>query len=355
MYLHILSLILLAQSFFACDQLEQTTQLTETKGNTQPKIIPSKSIPTAKNIVFQSRDFGQTWEDVSAGLPDSLSVGRVVADGREIVLASGSKLFRSSTTTKDPIWETEVLQNMEITNIFLGQTGLYVSCYEKGFFKEIPQGDLWIPMHNTLKDKTIRSVLEISDGTLFVGVESGLFKSVDSGVSWKQVINDTGINSLVAADAAGTELVCGTYEGLMHSADGGEHWTLVLTEDFGAWHSKRVAGGLVTITEGGTWKDPSRSNRMRISTNGGKTWQRMDEDLPQVPFLYQMDESGPSSRRIYAIEQAGKYLFCSTNAGIFRSDNMGKNWALMSLSIGNEMFELVVSGQILYAIHVVGC
>jgi hypothetical protein len=355
MYFHVICFLLFFQSFFACGLSEKSIPLNEINSNTQPNITPEKASSVTRNMIFQSRDFGLTWEDISGGLPDSLSVGRVIVEGGEIVLVSGSNLFRSSASTNSPTWKNEVLDNIEISSIFHGKNGLYVSSYDKGFFKELPGADLWIPMHHNLKDKTVRCILETADGALFVGVESGLFKSVDGGTSWKQVVKDMGINSLAAADATGTALVCGTYEGLMHSADGGEHWTLVLAEDFGAWHTKPIEGGLVTITEGGTWQDANRSNRMRISTDHGKTWQRIDEDLPQVPFLYQADENGPSARRIYAIDQVGKYLFCSTNAGIFRSDNMGKNWSLIGFSTGKEMFELVGSGSILYAIQVVGC
>ena len=363
MYLYLLPVLFLFESFFSCGLNQEKTLLSEAHLDTQPKAIcpqdPQKPFIEASNIVFQSNDFGQTWMDVSAGLPDGVAIGRVLSDKGEIILASSSQLFRSRCD-KAPIWKKELFQNelrqnIEISDLFSGKNGLYVSSYRLGFSKELPGANLWYVMDNALPDKTVRSVLEIEDGTLFVGVESGLFKSVDSGASWKQVIADMGINSLVSADAAGKVLVCGTYEGLRQSTDGGEHWNIVLTEDFGAWHTKTIEGGIVTITEGGSWKDSGRSNRIRLSTDQGKTWQRIDMGLSQVPFMFNVDESAPSAQRIYAIEQAGKYLFCSSNAGIFRSPDMGKSWELVRLSNGKEMFELIVSGSIVYAVQVVGC
>ena len=106
-------------------------------------------------------------------------------------MAASNQLFRSSSSAKAPIWknqllQNELLQNIEISNLFHGKNGLYVGSYRHGFFKELPGANLWMPMDHALEDKTIRSVLEIADGTLFVGVESGLFKSVDGGTSWKQ-------------------------------------------------------------------------------------------------------------------------------------------------------------------------
>jgi photosystem II stability/assembly factor-like uncharacterized protein len=364
MYLHLLSLLFLFESLFSCGLSQEKTQLNEANLVTKSKATclqdPLKTVPTASNLVYQSNDLGQTWADVSAGLPEGVSIGRVLANEGEIVMASSSQLFRSGSSAKAPVWrnqllQNELLQNIEISNLFHGKNGLYVACYRHGFFKELPGANLWIPMDHALKDKTIRSVLEIADGTLFVGVESGLFKSVDGGASWKQVIADTGINSLVSADEAGTVLVCGTYEGLRQSTDGGEHWNIVLTEDLGAWHTTTIQGGIVTITEGGSWKDSGRANRLRLSTDQGKSWQRIDQGLSQGPFMFQVDESSPSPQRIYAIEQAGKYLFCSTNNGIFRSPDMGKSWELVRMSTGKEMFELIVSGGVVYAVQVVGC
>ncbi len=365
MYIYFFSVLVLFESLFACGMGQEKIPLTEANLSASPNASVQQGTEqagkAASNIIFQSNDQGQTWTDVSAGLPESLKVGRVYADGGELVMSSGSKLYRSSTKTNALSWKIETLQtidalqNLEITNLFPGKTGLFVSSYENGFFKEMPGAHTWFPIDRALADKTVRCVMEISDGTLFVGVESGLFKSVDGGASWKQVIADMGINSLVVANAAETALVCGTYEGLRRSTDGGEHWELVLTEDFGAWNIRHIEGGVVAITEGGSWKNGDRANRLRLSTDNGKTWQRIDEGLAQVPFMFQSDESNPSTQRIYGIEQLGKYLFCSTNAGIFRSDNMGKSWELVRVSDGKEMLQLAVSGNVIYAIQVVGC
>lgn len=365
MHLHLVSVFVLIESLLSCGSSPENFNIQQANLDNQSQIKIQQSVGkdrgTARNIVFQSNDLGQNWQDVSAGLPDSLTVGRVYANGRELFLASGSKLFRSNTGNQFPVWENESLQTfdglqkMEITNLFPAKTGLYVSSYRKGFYKGIPGSHTWFPMDQALTDKTVRCVMETSNGALFVGVESGLFKSVDGGITWKQVIQDMGINSLSPANADETVLVCGTYEGLRRSTDGGEHWDLVLTEDFGAWHLKRFEGGIVSITEGGSWKDGSRSNRLRLSTDNGKTWQRIDEGFAQLPFMYDAEENSSASRRIHGIEQLGKYLFCSTNAGIFRSDNMGKTWELVRLTDGKEMFELAVSGNVLYAIQIVGC
>lgn len=343
MRIHILALLLFFQSLVACQQHQRDSQLTAAASlafhpltDFQP--ILENALPAA-NIVFQSEDGGQTWQDVSAGLPANLAVGRAFADGNEIYLASESGLYHRSTALVAPNWAKEFFPNEKVTNIFPGQNGLYASIYNSGFFKGIPGTGIWNDMHATLSDKTVRTVLETPDGAVFVGCESGLYKSADGGNSWKQVFAEAEINSLAMS---GDVLICGINGGLMRSTDGGEHWDRVLTGHGGAFGTERIEGGFVAITDGGRWQD-GKPNKLFTSTDGGKTWQRIDAGLPLV-------------RNIHDIVQAGNYLFCSTDAGIFRTADSGKTWELVRLPADErEMIHLAVSGQTVFAVMVFGC
>jgi hypothetical protein len=46
----------------------------------------------------------------------------------------------------------------------------------------------------------------------------------------------------------------------------------------------------------------------------------------------------------------GEYLVCGHPDGIFRSSDNGKTWKLMLPTIGNKVFKLTVSGNVIYAI-----
>ena len=344
MRIHMLVLFLFIQSLVACQQNPAESQTTAAASLAFDPVsgfleMPEATSPVAANIVFQSADGGQTWQDLSAGLPAKLAVGRVYADENEVYLATEKGLYHRSTALVAPVWANDIFLGEEISNIFPGQNGLYASIYRSGFFKGIPGTGFWNSMHDALKDKTVRSVLETPDGTVFVGCESGLYKSIDGGKSWKQVFEKEGINSLAVS---GDALICGVYGGLLRSTDGGEHWNRVLTGHGGAFGINRTQDRLVAITDGGPWRE-GKPNQLFTSTDGGKTWQRIDAGLPLV-------------RNIHSIEQAGKYLFCSTDAGISRSADGGKTWELIRPRASDkEILNLAVSGQRIFAVAVFGC
>lgn len=343
MRIHILALLLFFQSLVACQQHQRDSQLTAAAGLelhhlTAFQPILENALPAA-NIVFQSGDGGQTWQDVSAGLPANLPVGRVYADGNQVHLATENGLYHKSAALVAPKWEKEFFPDEKITNIFPGQNGLYVSIYNSGFFKGIPGTGIWNAMDNALNDKTVRAVLESPDGTVFVGCESGLYKSSDGGKTWKQVFAEEAVNSLAAS---GDVLICATYSGLLRSTDGGEQWSRVLTGEGGAYGTESTGSGFVAITDGGRWQG-GKPKKLFASTDNGKTWQRIDTGLLQV-------------RDIHDVVQAGKYLFCSTDAGISRSADGGKTWELVRMRADEqEMLYLAVSGQMIFAVKVFGC
>ncbi len=340
-----LLLFLFVQSLVACQQNPAESQTTAAASlDFQPFSgfgeISENTASVAANIVFQSADGGETWQDLSAGLPAKLAVGRVYADGNQVYLATEDGLYHRSTALVAPVWAKDFFLGERISDIFPGQNGLYASIYGSNLFKGIPGTGFWNSMDNALRDKTVRSVLEAPDGAVFVGCESGLYKSVDGGKIWNQMLANDGINSLAVS---GDALICGVHSGLLRSTDGGEHWAPVLTGHGGAFGIKRTESGLVAITAGGPWREGKQPNRLFTSADGGKTWQPIDAGLPPV-------------RNINSIVQAGKYFFCSTDAGIYRSDVGGKTWELIRPSTSdNETLNLAVSGQKVFAVAVFGC
>ncbi len=358
MQIRMLAFLLMFQSFVSC-QHSQEVALPMAASIAFPSVdsvqrIQKKNLTTASNIVFQSVDGGQSWQDVSAGLPVDLPVIGVFTNGGEVFLGTENGYFRSNTAADvPPVWEKDFLCSERITAIYPGRNGPYFCSYGSGFYQEIPGTGIWTSLSNTLKDKTVHSVLETRDGTLFVGCDSGIFKSADAGQSWKQVFNKGMILNILESEGA---LIGGGRSGVLRSTDGGENWISVLNENILAKKTGIIGDRFVTIL--GT-NDPKQvspegiTNRLRTSADGGKTWQRMDQPLLPVQCIFDMDKSLSQIKDVYDIVQAGEYLFCSFDTGIFRSADQGKTWEIVFPS--TAFYNLTVSGKVIYAVVGGGC
>ncbi|MCC6282918.1 MAG: exo-alpha-sialidase [Saprospiraceae bacterium] len=360
MHSHILAFVFFFQSLVSCQQHQEdvlpvSADLGFQSSKTQDQWM-EHAIPMAKDIIFQSLDGGQTWQDVSAGLPEGLYVSCVFAADGEVILGTGKGLYRSSTISPVPVWEKDFFVNEEISGITQGTNGRYYCSYENGVFQEIANAGIWISRFNNLEDKTIRTVLETGDGALFLGTNSGIYKSADGGVNWKKVYSGGMVLNLVAS---GDVLIGGGMQGVLRSTDGGEHWDNVLNDNIFAKRTGLLQNRFVTIL--GT-EDPSVINpegitsRLRFSADGGKTWQRMEQTLLPLQGMYDMDEDLSQARDLYDIIQVGEYLFCSFDTGIFRSSDQGKTWELVLPSTDKRVLSsMTVSGKVIYAIAGGGC
>ena len=360
MHSQLLAFVFFFQSLVSCQQhREEALSLSADIGFQSAVAVnlsPKNATPTATDIIFQSVDGGRTWQDVSAGLPEGLFVGCIFANDGEVVLGTVKGLYRSSTVAGAPVWEKDFFCCENITDISQGRAGPYFCSYGNGIFQEIPGTGIWIPLHNNLKDKTVRTVLETPDGALLIGCDSGVFKSADAGKTWKQVYDGGMVLNIVAS---GGVLVGGGRRGVLRSTDGGEHWDIVLNKNILAKKTGLIQDHFVTIL--GT-EDPSVANpegitsRLLISPDGGKTWQRMEQALLPVEGMYDMDERLSQTGDIYDIVQVGEYLFCSFDTGIYRSSDEGKTWELVLASTDKRVLSnLSVSGNVIYAVAGGGC
>ena len=131
--------------------------------------------------------------------------------------------------------------------------------------------------------------------------ERGIYRSLDSGASWQQVLYkdpDTG-GSAVEIDPANPQIV---YAAL---------WQARL----GPWEDKNEFNG----TGGGLFK----------STDGGTTWRKLSAGLPADLTQINIAVAPSAPSRIYAVAgttEPGDYS-SAAGLGVFRSDDAGETWA----------------------------
>jgi photosystem II stability/assembly factor-like uncharacterized protein len=318
----------------------------------------NKNKPGVANVVFKSADGGHTWQDISEGLPGNSEEGGFFADESGLYLHAGNGIYHTEPNSTVSSWKKEIFPGKP-GSIAPGKKGIYAYNYGGQILQKINGASVWSPTYTHFQG-TVRTVFETAGGTLFIGSDNGLFKSVNRGKTWKQVHGGGWVIKLVESDAV---MVATSMRGIIRSADGGETWTLVISEGGVGIDVARIQGGFAAIT----YSTSSNTRRVRTSYDGGKTWQPIDAGLPGQAFIvpgnkllpvvnptdsawHPVNSGLPELAFITSIVQVGEYFFCGHPTGILRSADKGKTWQLLLPSVKNKVFNLSVSGNVIYAI-----
>jgi len=237
----------------------------------------------------------------------------------------------------------------------------YFGAVAGGVWKTTDGGLSWKPVFDKVKDASpsigALAVSESDPNVIYVGTGeacirgnivggNGVYKSIDAGVTWKPVgLTDThAIGRLIInpknpdvafVAALGHPFGENEERGIFRTRDGGKTWEKVLYKD-------RKTGG-IDITF-----DPSNANILYAalwqakrtpwsmdsggpgsglykSIDGGTTWKEIKaHGLPEgVIGRIGVTVSGANPNRVYAVVEADK-------GGIYRSDDSGETWRLMT-------------------------
>ena len=331
-----LAFLLLFQFSIAFDQALELPQLSP---QLDSQGTEKRDMAAESNIVFKSTDGGQTWRDIGKGLPEDLEreivkvdpqVGRIedFVNSGGIYLRAGNGLYHYESNSTTSFWEKETFPD-KMSSIAFGKTGIFAYNYGGQIVQKTKGTNVWSPVYTNFKG-TVRTVFETAGGTVFIGSENGLFKSTNSGKTWKHVHVGGWVIKLVESNGV---LMATSMSGIIRSTDDGETWALVISEGGVGIDIERIEGGFAAIT----YNTKSETRRVRTSYDGGKTWQPIDAGLPASPL-------------IASIIQVGENLFCGHPNGIYKSSDKGKTWKLLLPSIDGKVFNLSVSGNVIYAI-----
>jgi len=316
--------VLLIFPFLSCNQAPQIPQTAQLTGS-QPLQNVDKT-----GLVFKSIDGGQSWLNISEGLPGDKLEGSLFVNNLGLHLRSGNFIYHSKPNSKAPFWEKEIFPD-EHSNIAPAKSGIVAYDYHQGLFRKKLNGSAeWSPVYENFQLKGIIDVFETPGGTVFIVCDRGrgLFRSADNGKTWKEV--SRGIINLAESNGV---LMANSINGVIRSADDGETWETVISEGGVGIDIAPINGGFAAIT----FNTQSETRRVRASYDGGKTWQAIDAGLPP-------------SKNISSIIQVGDSFFCGHPNGIYWSGDKGKTWKLILPSIEGKVFNLSVSGNVIYAI-----
>ena len=363
-----LALLLLFQFFSSCDRALKLPHSSAVKDSVQ---VQKSDKAGVANIVFKSTDNGQTWQNISEGLPepvtDKYGVSRnaFFADDNGLYITAGNGIYHSKSNSTAPFWTKEIFPD-EHSSIAPGKVGMFAYNYwGEGIFQKANGTGVWSPVFTNFQEKQVFSVFETSGGTVFICSDRGLFKSANSGKSWKQLPVGGG-GKMIESNAV---LLVTCEAGILRSTDDGENWVLVIGEGGVGIDVERIEGGFAAIT----YSTASTTRRIRTSYDGGKTWQAIDAGLQAAGFIEpilppvnaNLPAQGfsdstwhakdttilPVPAYITTIIQVGENFFCGHTDGIYRSSDKGKTWKLLLPSVKGKMFKLSVSGNVIYGIQ----
>jgi photosystem II stability/assembly factor-like uncharacterized protein len=309
------------------------------KNNPDPKTVKAG----IANIVFRSADGGQTWQDISKGLPenlreDSIRGNSFFANDKGLFLRVGNGIYQSTPSATAPFWVKEIFSDKH-SSIAPDKSGIFSWGVN---LKKRNGTSVWSPIFENVQEARIRSVFETAGGAIFISTDGGLYKTTNNGKTWKQVHTQGMDGNLAESNGV---LVAISMRKIIRSTDNGETWAVVTSKGGLAFDVKQTKGGFAAITS----SSESDTRRLSTSYDGGNTWQPIDAELEDKVWRTWNDR--PNVQRFMtSVIQVGEIFFCAHPDGIFRSSDKGKTWKLLLPSIENKVFNLFVSGNVIYAI-----
>ncbi len=337
------TIALLFQFFFSCDQALNLPQPSQSSHRTDSQRTQKRDT-SAANIVYKSTDGGHTWHNISKGLPkpvkEDYSIGRhIFSDDNGLWLTADNGIYHSNSNATTPVWKKEIFSG-EYSSFSSGNSRIFAYNSRGGILQKANETGKWSPVFTNFKEKQIHSVFETAGGTIFIDTDRGLFKSTDSGIKWK-ALPTGGLGKMVESNGV---LIASSSEGILRSTDDGENWKWVIKEGGVGIDVECIEGGFAAIT----YSSASKTRRVRTSYDGGNTWQPIDAGLPGSLSISSIIQAGSLS--ISSIIQVGENLFCGHPDGIYQSSNKGKTWKRILCPMDGKVFNLSVTGNVIYAI-----
>jgi photosystem II stability/assembly factor-like uncharacterized protein len=327
--------------------------------------------------LYRSSDGGASWQEMTAwaglGVIVALAISPNYAEDGTVLVATAAGIFRSHD--RGMSWQAASFGLLDLDLLcvacspdFADSEVAWAGTALGGFFRSRNAGRAWRESGTGLPESAINclavSPAFVEDRTLFVGTETaGVFRSTDAGTTWRpvgpelagQCVNCLSISPYFSDNQT---ILSGTTEAIFRSEDGGEHWTatqggtgiplaLALTEGSYAIAGAYQDGIFISEDEGRNWRrsveglaahvpplvlrcpEPveGMSPREELfavgmgdgivrSEDRGATWQACDAGLESVE-IQAAAVTGDGGQTTLSV---------ATDAGLYRSDNLGTAW-----------------------------
>ncbi|MFH1782838.1 MAG: hypothetical protein ABH848_04405, partial [Candidatus Omnitrophota bacterium] len=225
------------------------------------------------------------------------------------------------------------------------ETGSVYVASPKRVYKTSDSGLTWKQVLAVSANNSI-NYIGVSRAGVFVLTEKGVFKSEDSGASWEKVFKSSGEkDSPFHINFSKDNVVyLGTGEGLFISRDEGSSWQKGFDEagDLNVKWIEFLGKDVYMIVDKGVYKETENGwDRVFVTTT---------EDILYDPDVFDEDQTSLAPINSMLVEK--DKMFLATDIGVFTSVDNGKNWPRLPLSglISQKIKRLLVSDNDLFAL-----
>lgn len=321
-------------------EMQDITALAFDPANTRTLYAGTPHLP------WKTTDGGETWHSISTGLVDDSDIFSIRVDPSrpQLVFASAcSGIYRSDNAGAAWVKIHGIPGTHRRTHIIAEDPRDSDTIYAGttlGLFKSPDGGKTW--RHLSFEQVNWMVFDPGAPRTLYLATEyAGILKSMDSGETFRPVNTGFANHRLSQITSDGKHLYAsstyeGLYGGVFVSNDGGLEWSLRANEEA---LLGRNLHSLTASPSDGTLLFAASEDAILKSADGGKTWSTVP--APRIPPRFSPRRQGhpPTAAsagrtRIHALRAVDLdkgtldklVLFAGTDAGLFRSSNLGTTW-----------------------------
>jgi ligand-binding sensor domain-containing protein len=284
--------------------------------------------------VYRSTNNGDIWYQSNNGLMDTVVYDLAVSPSQLILASAGQFLYVSSNGGSS--WEGHDFFGVASNCLAVIGNGFVFSGTVLGVYRSEDDISNWTRSNTGLTNgETIKSLCFNSADELFVGLSTGAYLSLDSGINWKRTsLCDENVIA-VHTTQPNDYLIAGTEYGITRSTDGGETWS----EKSGYYYTHKVffgqdvSGNLYCGYGAQGWW--SYDGAVLISTDLGENWNTTSLDGLPVNAMN--------------VHPSGVVIVARADSGIYVSTDQGVTWEARGLTVQNISSVLYSSSGCMFA------
>ena len=298
---------------------------------------------------YRSSDDGANWTCVLPGVTFNSIICDINSEGDTILFAgSGNSdlifdkpgIYKS--TNNGISWSLSGNFNLYISelSIILDKSGnsIILAGTDSGFLRSTDHGLNWSSITNGLKELQVTAIsVNFGDSEnlkIYAATEGGnLYSSNDYGIHWNKVDSWSYKTSIGSIKLLKNIIYMGTNSGIFRSTNNGISW-----EYLGNGLPYHLVTALVVYTDSdgnesllaGTY-----SGGIFRSTDQGDTWCAIDNAYGSVD--------------VHALIVSGYYIYAAGSAGVFYSTNNGDNWHQHDSGLKSPVYSLAANDSVVFA------